>query len=174
MLTRLTNILFPRLSTGKEADNRLARIADINQNVIDVLNKMDIFSSDKFTMLLSQSGATISGSVVERKCVSGGSGCWSCLNTCAYQNSNAVTSFAETSPGVYRLVINPENYTPYEAVDVQVGNLPVFGTVAVEKISDTVFQISTFDNAGLAARLFDNTKVTVTFYKKTSTAEFLD
>lgn len=172
MLTYLTNLFkAPFKNNSPEADNRLAYISDIN-TVVDKLNKSEIFSSSKFSFLISQSGATLSGSAVERSCKSGGSGCWSCLNTCAYQNSSGVTSFTETSTGVYSLVANPD-YADYEAIDVQVGTLPVNGVVFVSKINATTFRISTV-SSGAPARIFSNTKITVTFYKKATVCDFLD
>lgn len=167
MLTFITNFFKPPFKNNSAtADNRLAYISDINAAVIDVLNRTELFSSEKFTMLVTQSGATLAVFSAEKKCVANGSGCWSCLNTCAYQNSNAISAFVENSPGNYTLTLDPKNYTPYEGVDVQLGTLPVVGFAAVEKISATVFNIKTYNSAGVATRIFNNTRVTVTFFKK--------
>lgn len=169
MLSLLTNLFRPKFKTNeKEADNRLATLGDIN-SIVETLNKSPMFASKLFKFSVSHNTGTLETTGLARACKDGGSGCWSCLNSCGYQNADGAASFNETgTQGVYRLVVNTNDYAPYEDVSVQVGNMPNIGDlVAVKRLSATVFEITTKNvSQESPGRLFNNTLITIEFFTK--------
>lgn len=150
-------------------DNALARLGHINE-VISYLNKSNISTQETGAMIVSQVAGVITATQNVKRCADKQSGCWSCLNSCAYHDVNAVTSFAKTATGTFLLTVNIADDANNTKIAVKVGNLTQPGYVAtVTELTPTTFEIKTFDI--LAASLgnaiddvFNNTLIEITYY----------
>ncbi len=150
---------------GTQNPNRFVTAAELNP-IFDMLNKSNLFGSQTFKFLATYAGSVLSTSSVVKQCAAGGSGCWSCLNSCAYQNTNAISAFTRSSAGVYVLVLNDKDYLPYADVSVNVGNLATPGAVAsVLKTAAKTYQITTYGTAaGTADDFLSSTLISVEFF----------
>jgi hypothetical protein len=143
-------------------DNRLATINDVN-NLISQLNLSGNNSKESIVISVSDlPGLALSVATVQCTCQGGGSGCPTCLNACAYSCKSTAALTANAAPGTYDLVITPSPNTTYYGSYVNVYNFLLPTSLAtVEKISNFVYVIKTY-NAGVAAfDLFNNTTIEI-------------
>lgn len=153
-------------------DNRVATLADVN-TVIDSLNKSEIFASKKFKFIATYTNGALRTTGCVRSCSDGGSGCWSCLNSCSYQDSKAISTFVQTGTGVYELTLIPDgDYGTRAAVAVTVGNFTEPGQMAsVKQISTNLYQIKTFNvlDGGAPSNIFKDTLISIEYFAKLTT-----
>lgn len=148
--------------------NQIATISDIN-NTVDSYNKSNA-ATYNFSTIIVSNPVTLAASANGGACVSGGTGCWSCLNTCQYKDYVKVTSLTETAPGVFRLILDvttPPGATPITEVSVRIPNMPTINAgVAITKVSLGVWDITTYDNTTgiVTSNLFNNTAIDVVYY----------
>lgn len=150
--------------------NQLATVADVN-SVVDSINKSNS-ATYNFSSLVVSNPFGLPMTVVANggACVSGGTGCWSCLNTCQYKDYVKATTFTETAPGVFRLVLDittPVGGTPISKTSVRVNNFAAVNVAAaVNQVSPGVWDITTYDTTtGVAgANLFSNTFIDIIYY----------
>jgi len=167
MLTKLANTFFPRMAVGKYADNRLARIADIN-SLVEALRRMSPFGADVYTAFVTHTGGlpNPTARAIACSCESNSNGgCPTCLNTCGYACKATVKNITTTSPGVYSLEIDPSGYDDFKDISVELSNLNVSGRISVAKVSTYVYTITTYNAAGEATSfLLNNTVMRISFY----------
>lgn len=171
-ISLLTNEVkrFLRLRPGAKGNNSLATFAAVNSVLEDAFSKSNLATYSTGALMVTQVAGVVTSSQNVVRCADKQSGCWSCLNSCAYHDVKATTSFAKTATGTFLLTVNIADDPDYTKIQVKVGNLTQPGYVAtVNQLTPTTFEIKTFDI--LAASLgnaidnvFDDTLIEVTYY----------
>lgn len=154
-----------------EGTNQLATIADVN-TVIDKLNKSNSNTYAFNTIVVNEIlGVGVSAVGYAGGCTSPGSGCWSCLNSCSYQDSKAAVNFVSTAPGVYTLTVSPDPDMPrITGASIRIGSFVAPGHMAtVTPLSALEFEIKTFDilsgtPTDPAAGILHDTPIDIIFY----------
>lgn len=158
------------MEQAARTEENLRSGAYTDDTIVDAVNRTNSDTFELSTLLVTQSGGILTSTQAAKSCSAGGSGCWSCLNTCAYQNDKAASTFALTgTPGSFDLTLTPPAVTPTHT-SINIGSFDTPGyTATVLQTGPYTFTINTYNLIGgapatPAANIFKNTAIYVIFH----------